>query len=370
MVGNQPTRLVYTEDDDSFWEKSPVLETFMHAADGFIKHVGGTVQIWAANRDWFLEEWGRDTFISLPGILLVTGRFGEAQKIIGNFATYEKNGLIPNRIQKNNIEYNTVDAPMWFIQATKSYWHYTDDLNFVREMLPVLRRIIDAYKNGTSYERFGNEQTIKMDENDALIASPPQATWMDADPSGSGKTIVTPRNGKAVEINALWYDNIRFLAKLERQEKNSIKAKDYDSLADDIKESFNSKFWNWSENALFDVIEGDSHGGAIRPNMVLAVSHGGGLIPENRQIGVVESARKDLLTPGGLRTLSLRDSNYRGTYDTYLPMNKKDLAYHQGTAWPWLIGPYCDALARVRLCQGESTTSIRHEITRNITVRL
>ena len=104
--------------------------------------------------------------------------------------------------------------------------------------------------------------------------------------------------------------------------------------------------------------------------MVLAVSHGGGLIPENRQIGVVESARKDLLTPGGLRTLSPRDSNYRGTYDTYLPMNKKDLAYHQGTAWPWLIGPYCDALARVRLCQGESTTSIRHEITRNITVRL
>jgi predicted glycogen debranching enzyme len=366
MVGNQPTRLVYTEDDDSFWEKSPVLETFMHAADGFIKHVGGTVQIWAANRDWFLEEWGRDTFISLPGILLVTGRFGEAQKIIGNFASYEKNGLIPNRIQKNNIAYNTVDAPMWFIQATKSYWHYTDDLNFVREMLPVLRRIIDAYKNGTSYERFGNEQTIKMDENDALIASPPQATWMDADPSGSGKTIVTPRNGKAVEINALWYDNIRFLAKLERQEKNSIKAKDYDSLADDIKESFNSKFWNWSENALFDVIEGDSHGGAIRPNMVLAVSHGGDLIPENRQIGVVESARKDLLTPGGLRTLSPRDSNYRGTYDTYLPMNKKDLAYHQGTAWPWLIGPYCDALARVRLCQGESTTSIRHEITRNI----
>ena len=366
MVGNQPTRLVYTEDDDSFWEKSPVLETFMQAADGFIKHVGGTVQIWAANRDWFLEEWGRDTFISLPGILLVTGRFGEAQKIIGNFATYEKNGLIPNRIQKNNIEYNTVDAPMWFIQATKSYRHYTDDLNFVREMLPVLRRIIDAYKNGTSYERFGNEQTIKMDENDALIASPPQATWMDADPSGSGKTIVTPRNGKAVEINALWYDNIRFLAKLERQEKNSIKAKDYDSLADDIKESFNTKFWNWSENALFDVIEGDSHGGAIRPNMVLAVSHGGDLIPENRQIGVVESARKDLLTPGGLRTLSPRDSNYRGTYDTYLPMNKKDLAYHQGTAWPWLIGPYCDALARVRLCQGESTTSIRHEITRNI----
>jgi len=362
MVGNQPTRLVYDEDADSFWEKYPVLETFLHAADAFVKHVGGTVQLWAANRDWFLEEWGRDTFISFPGILLATRRFGEAREIVGNFATYEKNGLIPNRIQKNKIEYNSVDASMWFIQATKSYWQYTGDLNFVREMLPVLRRIIDAYKNGTNYERFGSEQMIKMDENDALISSPPQATWMDADPSGTGKTIVTPRNGKAVEINALWYDNIRFLAKLERHEKNSLKAKDYDSLADDIKKSFNSKFWNWSENALLDVIEGDSHGGAIRPNMVLAVSHGGDLLSENRQIGIVESARKDLLTPGGLRTLSPKDSQYRGIYDTYLPMNEKDLAYHQGTAWPWLIGPYCDALANIRLCQGENAASIRHEI--------
>jgi predicted glycogen debranching enzyme len=366
MVGNQSTRLVYAEDDDSFWEKYPVLETFMNAADTFVKHVDGTVQIWAASRDWFLEEWGRDTFISLPGILVVTRRFGEARKIVRNFATYEKNGLIPNRIRKNKIEYNTADAPMWFIQAMKSYWKYAGDFNFVREMLPVLRKIIGTYRNGVSYERFGSEQTIKMDENDALVASPAQATWMDADPSGIGKTIVTPRNGKTVEINALWYDNLRFLAKLERYEKNSLKAKDYDSLADDAKKSFNSKFWNSSENALLDVIEGDPHGGAIRPNMILAVSNGGDLLPENRRIGVVESARRDLLTPGGLRTLSPRDSHYRGTYDTFLPVNKKDLAYHQGTAWPWLIGPFCDALTIVRLCQGESSTSIRHEITRSI----
>jgi predicted glycogen debranching enzyme len=230
----------------------------------------------------------------------------------------------------------------------------------------VLRRIIDAYKNGTSYERFGNEQTIKIDEKDLLIVSPAQGTWMDADPSGTGKTMVTPRNGKTVEINALWYDNTRFLAKLESHEKNSPKARDCNSLADDIKKSFNSKFWNWSENALLDVIEGDPHGGAIRPNMIIAVSHGGDLLLENRQIAVVESTRKDLLTPGGLRTLSPRDSYYRGIYDTSLPANKKDLAYHQGTAWPWLIGPFCDALARVRLCQGESTTSIRNEIARNI----
>ena len=314
----------------------------------------------------FLKNGEETLSFHFLGILLVTRRFDDAKQVVRDFASYEKNGLIPNRIKKNMVEYNSVGAPMWFIQALKSYWQYTGDLSFVTEMLPVLRRIIDAYKNGTSFERFGKEQTIKMDENDALIVSPPQATWMDADPSGTGRTIVTPRNGKAVEINALWYDNIRFLATLERQEKNLLKAKDYDSLADDIKKSFNSKFWNWSENALLDVIEGDAHGGAIRPNMVFAVSHGGDLLPENRQIGVVESAQKDLLTPGGLRTLSPRDSQYRGIYDTYLPANKKDLAYHQGTAWPWLIGPYCDALGSVRQHQGESASSIRGEIARNV----
>ena len=140
MVGNQPTRLVYGEDDDSFWEKYPVLETFMHAADSFVKHVGGDVQIWAANRDWFLEEWGRDTFISFTGILLVTKRFDEAKQVVRDFATYEKNGLIPNRIKKNTIEYNSVGAPLWFIQAMKSYWKYTGDCNFVTEMLPVLKK--------------------------------------------------------------------------------------------------------------------------------------------------------------------------------------------------------------------------------------
>jgi predicted glycogen debranching enzyme len=365
MVGNQLTKLEYDTVDDSFWQQFPVLDTFLNAADTFVKHVDNNIQLWAASRDWFLEEWGRDTFISLSGILLVTKRFEEAKAIFRNFAKYEKNGLIPNRIQKK-IEYNTVDAPMWFIQSIKSYLQHTGDLKFVIEMLPVLRKIIDAYKKGTYYKRFGRKQIIKMDENDALILSPAQATWMDADPSGTGRNIVTPRNGKAVEINALWYDNIRFLAKLEDYEKNSLKTKDYESIADNIKKSFNNKFWNQSENALLDIIEGDPHGGAIRPNMIFAVSHGGDLIPINRQIDVFRSVKKDLLTPGGLRTLSPRDSHYKGTYDTYLPVDEKDWSYHQGTAWPWLIGPFCDALARIRLSQGKDITTIRQEITQII----
>jgi len=356
VLGNQTTRLV------SFMDEELVFETFVNAANTFVKRQDGSLQIWAASRDWFLEEWGRDTFISLPGILLVTKRFDDAREIIRNFAAYEKNGLIPNRIQKDKTIYNTADAPMWFIQAAKSYWKYSGDFGFVREMLPVLTKIVDCYKRGTSYERFGSDQIIKMDENDALVSSPPQATWMDADPSGTGQTIVTPRNGKTVEINALWYDSIRFLAQLEKREKNLAKAKDYESLADNVKKSFNSEFWNASENALLDVVEGDPHGGAIRPNMIFAVSHGGGLLPEDRKTAVFESAKKDLLTPGGLRSLSPRDSHYIGTYDTYLPIEKKDWAYHQGTVWPWLIGPFCDALAIVRNSQGEKADSIRREI--------
>jgi len=332
MAANQETRL---KTDEFVWKDYPILETFKSATNTFVKNIDGDVQIWAASRDWFMEEWGRDTFISLPGILLVNGRFEEAREIFKRFARFEKNGLIPNRIQKNNIVYNSVDASMWFIQAVKSYLKYTNDFEFVNDMLPVLRRIIGSYKNGTSYEKYGKKQTIKMDK-DGLIISPAQATWMDADCFGKGQPI-TPRNGKAVEINALWYDNLRFLSKMD---------KDYVSLVLKVKKSFN-KFWNKSKNALFDVIEGDTQGKSIRPNMIFAVSHCEDLLSKNRQKLIVKKVEKELLTPGGLRTLSPKDSNYKGTYDTYLPIEQKDLAYHQGTAWPWLMGAFCDALAKV-----------------------
>lgn len=366
MIGNQPTRLLLDKDWDYLQNNYPILETFTSAADTFVKHIDGTVQIWAASRDWFLEEWGRDTFISLSGLLLVTGHYKKAKEIITRFAQYERNGLIPNRIRPKLIEYNTVDASMWFIQAIKSYLKYTNDWAFLREMLPVLRNIIDKYIEGTGYTRFGKDQRIKMDEHDGLVTSPPQATWMDADPSGKNRPI-TSRNGKVVEINALWYSNLRFIADIEDHfSSSSQKMTSYQSLADWVKESFNEKFWHPAEKALYDVIEGDPHKGAIRPNMVFAVSHGGDLLPQSHQIGVVNSALNDLLTPGGLRTLSPRDSNYIGEYNTYLPPEQKDLAYHQGTAWPWLIGPYSDALARVRQYEGKNKESIRCEIAQNI----
>ena len=333
MSANQETRL-NTEEFD--WSKYPVLETFKSAANLFVKNVDGHVEIWAASRDWFMEEWGRDTFVSLPGLLLVSGRFDEAKQVFRRFEKFEKEGLIPNKITDGSTVYNTTDAPLWFIQAVKKYLRYTKDMGFVNDMLPVMRRIIGAYKNGASYQKYGKEQVIRMDE-DCLIVSPEQATWMDADCFGKACPI-TPRNGKVVEINALWYDSLRFLSQIDD---------DYESIANVVKKSFNKKFWNPTKKCLYDVVDGDPHGKAIRPNMVFAVSHGGDLLSESRQKMIVKKIESELLTPGGLRTLSPKDSCYKGNYDTSLPVEQKDLAYHQGSAWPWLMGGFCDALAKV-----------------------
>jgi predicted glycogen debranching enzyme len=203
-----------------------------------------------------------------------------------------------------------------------------------------------------------------MDPDDCLIKSPPQATWMDADPLGTGQPI-TPRNGKAVEINALWYANLRFFLETSNQlQKDQQMQAKITIVAETAKNSFNRKFWNSTEEALYDVIEGDPHKGAIRPNMIFAVSHGDDLLNATRRMKVVNSVLNDLLTPGGLRTLSPRDSHYRGDYDTYLPPQQKDMAYHQGTVWPWLIGSYCDAVARVQTDQGKDSKEINRNLAR------
>ena len=211
--------------EGNIWKAAePLWSAFKVAGDSFVKHFNDSVQIWAASLDWFQEEWGRDTFISLPGLLLSTGRAAEAKENMRNFAKYEHDGLIPNRIRDaarwssttpDGVEYNTVDGSMWFIQAVKKYAETTNDAAFVEEMLPLLRRVMDRYASGTGYDRYGRFNRISMD-TDGLIVSPAQATWMDADPEGRDHP-VTPRNGKAVEINALWYANLRFLARLERQ---------------------------------------------------------------------------------------------------------------------------------------------------------
>ncbi len=339
---------------------SQVVSALKAAAGLFVRHSNERAQIHASSLDWFQQEWGRDTFISLPGILLATERFEEARSIIQTFARYERDGLIPNRIsdptKPETIEYNTVDGSMWFIQAINKYVEWTGDGKFLAEMLPVLRKILDAYRNGTRYHRLNGFHEIRMDQ-DGLIMSPAQATWMDADPDALGKP-VTPRNGKAVEINALWYSNLQFLAEWETEGK----AVECRELAARVKRSFNEKYWNESEGALYDVVDGDPHGGAIRPNMIFAVSCAGDLLPPERQRRILDVVFKDLLTPFGLRTLSPRDSHYRGRYETEKPPREKDLAYHQGSVWPWLMGATIDAVARVRKNEGKGKEEIQQEI--------
>lgn len=342
---------------------SQLKAAFSKAADTFVKRVDGVVQIWAASLDWFLEEWGRDTFISLPGLLLSTGRAADAKDNIRQFARHERGGLIPNRIARES-EYNTVDGSLWFIQAVER----VGEPAFTAEMLPVVRRVMASYAAGTEYRRYGRANRIYMD-SDGLIVSPAQATWMDADPEGRDRP-VTPRHGKAVEINALWYANLRALARMERAAGNEAAAGDADRRADQVKKSFNKAFWfetednrrAWGGGALRDVVQGDPHGEAVRPNMLFAVSHGGDLLSPERQRAVVQAAARDLLTPYGLRTLSYRDSRYQGRYDTAKPPLEKDLAYHQGTVWPWLMGSFVDALVKVRRAQGWEDARVKAEV--------
>ncbi len=358
--------------DGNVWNAfDAVRAAFGTAADAFVKRDGKSVQIWAASMDWFLEEWGRDTFISLPGLLLSTGRFEDAKAVLRRFAGFEKGGLIPNRIgDGTDPEYNTADAPMWFVQALKSYAEASGDFAFVDEMTPVVRRIMNGYESGAGYERYGRFNRIVMDQADGLVSTPAQSTWMDADPEGLDKP-VTPRNGKTVEINALWYSNLRYLAALEARSGDAKASAARNALADKVKKSFNEKFWfttednkrAWGGNggALRDVIEGDPHGDAIRPNMLFAVSHGGDLLNADRRKAVVQAAVNDLLTRKGLRTLSDRDSGYKARYDTWKPPLEKDQAYHQGTAWPWLMGSFAAALAQVRRDMGWADAQIGAE---------
>ncbi|MCX5790427.1 MAG: 4-alpha-glucanotransferase [Elusimicrobia bacterium] len=371
-AGSQLRALKAVKDGDVWREAGAVKSVLQKAANTFIKHDNGGVQIWAAAMDWFQEEWGRDTFISLPGLLISSGRLSEAKENLRGFAKHEKDGLLPNRIPGGDraAEYNTADAPMWFIQAVKKVVEAGGDQAFAAEMLPVMRRILAKYAEGTGYDRYGRFNKIYMD-SDGLVVSPAQATWMDADPEGRDKP-VTPRNGKTVEINALWYANLRFIAALERKTGDAKDAKGLDELADKVKQNYNDKFyfttednakqWGGDGGALRDVIEGDPHSEAIRPNMLFAVSHGGDLLSPERQKSVVLAATKDLLTSFGLRTLSYRDSHYREVYETWKPPLEKDQAYHQGTAWPWLIGSYVDALSTVRRSQGRSDAEIRAEV--------
>jgi len=291
-----------------------------------------------AGYHWF-NDWGRDAMISLPGLLLSTGRFSEAKQVLRTFARAMKDGIMPNDL--GACSYNTVDASLWFVQALYQYYNLTGDREILEELWPALCEIVQAYNRGTAVAR--------MDE-DGLIVSQGGMTWMDARVDGRP---VTPRAGKCCEINALWYSLLRAL---------SLFAAELGEGWDEgpgrrVKKSYR-RFWNDEARCLYDVI--DPHDPSIRPNQVIAAAVSFDLLTGRQRKMILEVAHKKLLTPYGLRTLSPDDARYLGRYEGG-PV-QRDSAYHQGTVWPWLMGPYLSLLMRVNRYTKKSAREVQEQL--------
>jgi len=291
-----------------------------------------------AGYHWF-ADWGRDTMIALPGLLLTTGRAAVAKSVLVEFARHVDRGLLPNRFPDagETPEYNTVDATLWFFEAVRALLQYTGDYEFVRENLySVLADIIVWHVKGTRYN-------IHVDDDGLLYSGEPgvQLTWMDAK---VGDWVVTPRQGKPVEIQALWYNALRVMEYLAEKFNDTGAKGNYATMAELTRASFNQLFWNEGASCLYDVVNGDARDDKIRPNQVIAVSLPHSMIPPERAESILRVVERELLTPRGLRTLSPTDPNYIGLYEGY--SGRRDSAYHQGTVWPWLMGPYITACVK------------------------
>lgn len=293
-----------------------------------------------AGLPWF-TDWGRDTMIAFTGLTLCTKRFKEAEEILLTFARYIRHGIVPNMFPDDNMPplYNTVDASLWYFYAVYQYLHYNPAAEaeaFVKEQIfPHLKEIISAYEKGTDF-------SIYM-EDDGLIhagSGLDQITWMDV---RVGDWVATPRHGKPVEINALWYNALRIMESL--CEKFDEDASAYRARANQVKESFNAKFWDSANQCLFDVVDGDEPDDHIRPNQIYAVSLPFSLLPEEQEKAVVALVEKELFVGCGLRSLAPDHPDYHGIYCGALA--KRDAAYHQGTAWGFLLGGFFSAYMKV-----------------------
>jgi predicted glycogen debranching enzyme len=295
-----------------------------------------------AGYHWF-TDWGRDTMISLEGLTLATGRTAEAGSILRMFAHHIRDGLVPNMFPEGANEglYHTADATLWFFHAIDRYLRVSRDHRTLERLLPTLVDIVDHHLRGT---RFG----IQVDPRDGLLhqgADGYQLTWMDAK---AGDWVVTPRRGKAVEINALWYNALRLLQSWLTAANAADKAQQLGLAADRAYESFNRRFWSPELGHLHDVVDGE-HGDdpACRPNQLLAISLPNPVLAPDHWRPVVDAVTRELVTPVGLRSLSPRHPDFKPTY--HGDLLTRDAAYHQGTVWSWLIGPYVDALLRAHM---------------------
>lgn len=326
------------------------IRQLVSAADQFVvaRPLDGAphAQTIIAGYPWF-GDWGRDAMISLPGLCLATGRPAIAANILGTFARYVSEGMLPNNFPTSGEapQYNTADATLWYFQALREYFNATNDTNLLRKLFPVLAGIVDAHIHGTRYN-------IHVDPADGLLyagAAGVQLTWMDAK---VGDRVITPRIGKPVEINALWFNAVKSMAQFaralgERPEK-------YESLAEQARLGF-SRFWNVTRNFCFDVIDGPRGAGdndaALRPNQIFAVSLPDSPLTPEKKKAIVDVCARELLTSFGLRSLGRAEPGYQGHYGG--DIEKRDGAYHQGTVWGWLLGPF--ALAHLSVYQDAPT---------------
>ncbi|MEX2264165.1 MAG: amylo-alpha-1,6-glucosidase [Bryobacteraceae bacterium] len=316
----------------------PLVQALVAAADQFIVKRGDLKTI-IAGYHWF-SDWGRDTMIAIPGLTLVTGRGEVARSILLAFANSLDRGMLPNRFPEagETPEYNAVDATLWFFEAIRALVEHTGDVAFVKDHLyDKLKEVIDWHLRGARYG-------IRVD-SDGLLASGEsgvQLTWMDAK---VGDWVVTPRHGKPVEIQALWYNALRVMEELAREFFDAGPEVFFRELAARARDSFNDLFWNEEAGCLYDVVNGGQRDGSIRPNQVFAVSLAHTMLSDDRARQVISVLERELLTPLGLRSLSPRDPRYRARYEG--GVWDRDSSYHQGTVWPWLMGPFITAYVKV-----------------------
>lgn len=359
------TRLVSRDPEQSAHPQTPAdpdwIQQLILAADSFIverpQPDGSLGHSIIAGYPWF-RDWGRDAAIALPGLTLTTGRYTLARSILKSMARFFQQGLLPNIFPDASSEasYNTIDATLWYVEAVRSYVEHTGDLVTLAELFPRLQEAIAWYEHGTNFE-------IGMDKTDGLIrgGSPEtQLTWMDVKLDGKA---VTPRSGKAIEINALWYNALRSMAAFYEQLQHSAppiplkispnfspvplpdEADHYTRLADRVERSF-QVFWNPSMGCCYDTIDGSKgDDAALRPNQIFAVALHHSPLSAARQRAIVDQCSAKLLTSGGLRSLSPDHPSYHGRYRG--DVHARDQAYHQGTVWAWLIGSFAIAHLRV-----------------------
>ena len=324
-------------------------EAFILAADQFVvKHQtkNSCRTTILAGYPWF-ADWGRDAFISLPGLLLSTGRLKEAYSVLKTFAAAADKGMIPSRFDDVNGTacFNSVDASLWFINAAFQYLQASGDSKcFTKELLPTINWIMESYHKGTRFD-------IHADEDGLITAGDEQTqlTWMDAKYNG---VTFTPRCGKAVEVNALWYNCLCLLAKFY-SEQNTQNAKKYEASANQVRNAFCELFWNKKKAYLNDCILPDGFvDESLRPNQIFTVSLEHSPLSHEQKKSVVNAVQSQLLTPYGLRTLDPPSSNYKPKYTG--PQKQRDEAYHQGTVWPYLIGPFVESYLKVHQFSKES----------------